>query len=125
MDTPDTEPDGGADGGADPDPMSPAGHARHGVLRRAVDWLFVDRTTGGYTVAQWPNVALWLFIASVLAVRIFHPSGAVGSVLRVVEDGAILWWAGDELLRGVNPFRRILGLVIGAATVLGIISQLL
>ena len=105
---------------ADVDPPAPAGH---GPFRRVVDWLFVDRRTGGYTVAQWPNVALWAFLAATAALRVFHPAGTVGTVLRVVEDGSLLVWAGDELLRGVNPFRRLLGVVVLAATVVGLVRH--
>ena len=105
---------------ADADPAATAGH---GPVRRAFDWLFFDRRTGGYTVAQWPNVALWVFLAATVAVRTLHPAGTVGTVLRVVEDGSLLVWAADELLRGVNPFRRLLGLVVLAATVVGLIRH--
>jgi hypothetical protein len=30
--------------------------------RRIVRWMFVNRLTGGVTIAQWPNVALSVFI---------------------------------------------------------------
>lgn len=105
---------------SDPDP---AAAARPGIVRRAVDWLFVDRHTGRYTVAQWPNVELWLFIAATVALRLFHPAGTVGTALRVAADGSLLVWAGDELLRGVNPFRRLLGLAVLAATVSGLVRH--
>ena len=58
-----------------------------------------------------------------MVVRIFHPAGTVGTVLRVVEDGSILVWAVDELLRGVNPFRRLLGLVVLVGTVTGLVGH--
>lgn len=102
----------------DPDPAATAGP---GTVRRAVDWLFVDRRHGGYTVAQWPNLALWVFLAAIVATRLLHPAGTVGTALRVVADGSILVWAGDELLRGVNPFRRALGAVVLAGTVVGLV----
>jgi len=105
---------------SEPDPAAPA---RPNAPRRAVDWLFVDRRTGGYTVAQWPNVALWVFIAATVVLRLLHPAGALGTALRRVADGSLLLWAGDELLRGVNPFRRLLGLVVLAATAVGLIRH--
>jgi hypothetical protein len=40
---------------------------------------------------------------------ILRPSGAAGTALEVVATGALIWWAGDEILRGVNPWRRLLG----------------
>jgi hypothetical protein len=27
----------------------------------------------------------------------------------VIATGGLLWWAADEVLRGVNPWRRMLG----------------
>jgi CBS-domain-containing membrane protein len=68
-------------------------------------------------VAQWPNVALSVFIAAALAIRIFHPAGAAGAVTRVIGVVALLAWALDELVRGVNPFRRVLGAVVLAVSV--------
>ena len=37
------------------------------------------------------------------------------TVLDVIATGALLWWAVDEIVRGVNPFRRILGAVVVVA----------
>lgn len=74
------------------------------------DWLFRNRQTGQITIAQFPNVALWLFFATV-ALRWVVPNG---SGARWAVDGvgaaALAWWAIDELVRGVNPWRRLLGL---------------
>jgi hypothetical protein len=41
--------------------------------------------------------------------RLRNPSGTAGTVLTVVQTGALAIWAVDELARGVNPFRRMLG----------------
>ncbi len=68
-------------------------------------------------MAQWPNISLSVFIAFSLALRIFQPTGGTDTALRVVTYVALFIWAGDEMLRGVNPFRRILGLVVIAATI--------
>jgi hypothetical protein len=38
--------------------------------------------------------------------------------LNLVAGVAIVWWAGDEMLRGVNPLRRIVGL--GTLALVGI-----
>jgi hypothetical protein len=73
-----------------------------------IDWLFRNRRTGGITIAQFPNVALWIFIATVV-VRVFVRSGAPHTVLDVVGLLALGWWAADEVVRGVNPWRRLLG----------------
>jgi hypothetical protein len=88
-----------------------------GVAVRALRWLFLNRHTGRLTVVQWPNIPLWIFIVASLAVRVSHPSGSAHEILRVVVAVSLLAWALDEVIRGVNPFRRILGAVVGAVTV--------
>ncbi|HVB91590.1 MAG TPA: hypothetical protein VND70_05765 [Acidimicrobiales bacterium] len=69
------------------------------------------------TVAQWPNVSLSIFIVLSVVLHFLQPRGGTETVLRVLADVAILVWAVDELVRGVNPFRRILGLVVIGATI--------
>src|SRR3954454_21984888 len=82
---------------------------RGGPVKRAFDWLFRDRTTGRIVIVQWPNAPLLVFLVASIAKRLLHPHGAIGTALTVVAVAALLWWAGDEVVRGVNPFRRILG----------------
>ena len=82
--------------------------------------MLVNRQTGRLTVAQWPNIPLLVFILSWVAFHLFHLTGTAQSVVRVLGDVALLVWAGDELVRGVNPFRRILGLAVIIATVASI-----
>lgn len=86
-----------------------------------VDWLFRDRTTGRVVVAQWPNVSLGIFLVASVARRVLDPAGTARTVLVVVAVGALLWWAGDEIVRGVNPWRRLLGAVVGGATLVGLV----
>lgn len=81
-----------------------------------IDWLFRDRATGRIVIAQWPNASFGLFLVARVADRLFDPAGTAGTVLVAVGTLALLWWAVDEVLRGVNPFRRILGAVVLAAT---------
>lgn len=83
-------------------------------------WFFRDRRTGRITVAQWPNLPLSLFgVAAVLALA------ASGSTVGFWADLAsrlfLLWWAADELLRGVNPWRRCLGAGVLAWLVTGLL----
>jgi hypothetical protein len=93
------------------------------MLRRAFDWLFRDRETGRIVVAQWPNLPLGLFLAATLVRVVVHPHGAVAGALTVVGTTALLWWAVDEVVRGVNPFRRGLGAVVLLATVAGMVAK--
>jgi len=37
------------------------------------------------------------------------PGGSLGTGIDVIAGVALLVWAVDELVRGVNPFRRLLG----------------
>jgi hypothetical protein len=88
-----------------------------------VDWLFRDRRTGGYTVAQVPNWPLGVWLVATVLRLLLHPTGTAGRVLDVVGTGALLVWAVDEVVRGVNPWRRILGAVVGVAVVAGLLTR--
>jgi hypothetical protein len=74
-----------------------------------IDWLFRDRRTGRITIVQVPNVPLALFAIAWVVRRFAHPSGALDTALAVVATVALVVWAGGEILRGVNPWRRFLG----------------
>jgi len=82
-----------------------------------VNWLFRNRQTGEITIAQAPNAALIVFLVATLVKLVFEPSGNVGTGVTIVSRGALAIWAADEILRGVNPFRRILGGVVLAGMV--------
>nr|WP_082503820.1 MULTISPECIES: hypothetical protein [unclassified Methylobacterium] len=75
----------------------------------AVDWVFRDRRTGAITIAQRPNAPLLIFAACALIDGIVAPEGSWGIALRAAGALALAYWALDELLRGVNPWRRGLG----------------
>ena len=87
-----------------------------------IDWLLRDRTTGRITIAQFPNVALGVFLAASLLHRLARPAGTVGTGLRAVATAGLLWWAADELIRGVNPFRRLLGGIVLAGQIVKLAS---
>ena len=77
------------------------------MLMRFVDWFFRDRRSGRIVIGQWPNLPLWLFgITSVVAML---TSGSIALWSDIASRIFLTWWAGDELLRGVNPWRRCLG----------------
>ena len=90
--------------------------------RSVFDWFVRSRKTGRITIAQMPNVALWIFFATVVLRRIV----ASGTTARLAVDwvgvAALGWWALDEVIRGVNPWRRLLGLGGCAFTVGGIVA---
>jgi hypothetical protein len=74
-----------------------------------IDWLFRNRTTGRITIAQFPNVPLALFLAASILRWLLDPSGRLRAGLAVIATGALIWWAVEEVVSGVNPWRRLLG----------------
>jgi hypothetical protein len=84
-----------------------------------IDWMFRNRRTGSLTVAQLPNASLCVFLAVTGLRLLASPHGSVKTALGLVATVALVWWSGDELMRGVNPFRRMLGAVVLAAVVIG------
>ena len=94
-------------------------------MRRAFDWLFRDRRTGRITIAQLPNLALWIFFATAVLRRLVSGDGGLRTAIGYVGVAALGWWAVDELVRGVNPWRRLLGLGGCVLTVGGLVSLLL
>lgn len=92
--------------------------------RRLFDWFCRDRRTGRITIAQFPNVPLWIFLITV-GLRYVVPAD---SVIRTTVDwiglAALIWWALAEVVRGVNPFRRLLGVGGIALCILKLVSML-
>ena len=88
---------------------------------RWVTWLFADRETGRLVFGQFPNLPLWIFLAAVVVRLIFRPTGDLATVVEVIADGALLWWAGLEIVSGVNPWRRGLGVVVAAFVIVGVL----
>ena len=90
------------------------------MLMQWLDWFFRDRRSGRVVIAQWPNLPLWLFgLAAVVA--LMSAGSTVGFWADMVSRIFLVWWAADELLRGVNPWRRCLG----AAVLVGIAIRIL
>ena len=111
-----------------------------GTVRRALEWLFVNRSTGRITIGQFPNRSLAVFLlAAVLAwllPGVAASSGfagtpaslvaiALGRTAGLVATGAISWWGLEELFFGVNPVRRLLGAVVLALVVGGAVATIL
>lgn len=88
---------------------------------RAIRWLFEDRDTGKLVIIQIPNIPLVLFFVAAAIVRFAPVHGSIRTGLRIAEMAALAWWAVDEILRGVNPFRRMLGAVVLVAMVVAAI----
>ena len=74
-----------------------------------IDWLFRDRSTGKITIVQVPNLPLAVFLVALVLRSVLDPSGTPRTVLTVIGTAALFIWAIDEIVRGVNPWRRALG----------------
>ena len=74
-----------------------------------LDWMFRSRKTGQITLVQLPNWSLTLWLLASGVMWLVHPQGWAQDALVVLSSAALALWAADELLRGVNPFRRLLG----------------
>jgi hypothetical protein len=91
------------------------------MLPAALDWFFRDRTSGRIVIGQWPNPPLWLFGLMQAIAWISGEDTAIGGWAKLASWIALTYWAGDEVLRGVNPWRRCLG----AAVLLGMAVRLI
>lgn len=84
-------------------------------------WFFRDRLTGNITVVQAPNYVLWIVIAAASLRWLWRPSGSPSLVLNVVVTAGLLLWAADEMVRGVNPWRRCLGATVAGYEIVNLI----
>lgn len=89
---------------------------RSGSLR----WWFENRETGDITIAQFPNPPLWIAATGWILGRLFD--GTIGTAATVATFGALIWWAIDEIIRGVNPWRKALGAAVLVWQVGGLVT---
>lgn len=82
------------------------------MMIRVLQWVFRNRETGAITIAQAPNLVLWPVIVGSVLIWVWHPPGRLGVALEIVVKGGLFAWAIDEILRGVNPWRRCLGAAV-------------
>jgi hypothetical protein len=104
-----------------PLPERACGGCRQTGVVGVIDWALRDRGTGRMVVAQWPNTALIVWIAASVELALSGPGGTWRLSLRVVATVALSWWAIDEVLRGVNPWRRLLGAVVFTGLVVSLL----
>ena len=74
----------------------------------SIRWWLEDRSTGRLVVAQKPNLILGLCLVGVVTNFFFT------DVTALFIIGKLFWltFAADELFRGVNPMRRLMGLSV-------------
>lgn len=88
-----------------------------------VDWLFRSRVTGKITIAQFPNIALATFLGAVVAQRFLPDNSLALRFTGWLRTASLTWWALDEVLRGVNPWRRLLGLTAVLTVLAGLLTH--
>ena len=93
-------------------------------LRSIFDWFFRDRRTGRILIAHVPNLPIVLWMATVLAGQFTEQGTTADTLLEWAGTLTLGWWAIDELVRGVNPWRRVLGLAGCIAVAAGVISRM-
>ena len=72
-------------------------------------WWFEDRETGDITIGQFPNWPIWCIAGCWIARLVVATGSTAHDVLGWMISGLWLVWGVDELVRGVNPWRRALG----------------
>jgi hypothetical protein len=82
------------------------------MMRKFLVWFFRNRETGEVTIVQAPNLALWVVIAAGALLWFWPKPGGQHSALEIVFKGGLIFWAIDEIVRGVNPWRRCLGAAV-------------
>jgi hypothetical protein len=104
----------------------PAGNddTLRGRLHAWADWFFRDQRSGRIVVAHIPNVAILLWMGTLVARQFVESGTTARSIVDWTGSIALGWWAIDELVRGVNPWRRSLGLIGCIAVVIGVVSRL-
>lgn len=79
-------------------------------MSRFLSWCIRDKETGRIVLVQAPNAPILVFLATY--VLRWFTGERLDSQLINVGMGALIVWGLDELFRGVNPLRRLLGVTV-------------
>jgi hypothetical protein len=83
--------------------------------------MFRSRIDGQIVIVQRPNLSLWIFVIARVVGAFLDAGTQPATGAQVVSTLAIVWWGADELVRGVNPWRRFLGTTLLAVQVLALL----
>ena len=62
-----------------------------------------------------------VFLVAFVLRWLLDPSGGLRTGLDVIAGVSLVIWAVDEIVRGVNPWRRVLGAAVLGAFVAGMV----
>lgn len=79
---------------------------------------FFKDKDGKLAIIQWPNIPLWVWIISSIALRILK-HGRPHAGFAFLAGASLFAWAYLEITSGLSPFRKVLGGLVILATVLG------
>ncbi len=85
-------------------------------------WWFESRQTGRIVLGQFPNWPLFAIAAGYVLRLVVGESSDVYGIAGGAITALWLFWGADELIRGVNPSRRLLGAVVIAWQLTRLIS---
>lgn len=80
------------------------------TLKNIYKKLFLDKK-GHFVVAQFPNVPIIIWLATVILNR-FVQAQPANTVLSIIGTASLTVWALLEIYSGVNLFRKLLGSVV-------------
>ena len=72
-------------------------------------WWFENRHTGEITIAQNPNWPLFAIVGTWIVRLIATDGSTVHDIAGWLGIGLWIYWGMDEVIRGVNPWRKVLG----------------
>jgi hypothetical protein len=65
-----------------------------GVMHRFFRWFFQNRETGAITIAQAPNLFLWIVIVAGALIWVGHPSDRLGVALEIIFKAVLFFLGG-------------------------------
>lgn len=90
----------------------PRQRARRGsVMNRSFSQKFWEDKNGNFVVWQKPNMYLWIWFVT-LFISWFAPYGWLHETIGTISLIALIIWAILEASRGVNYFRRTIGILV-------------
>ncbi len=81
-----------------------------------IESFFKDKK-GKWAVVAWPNILLWGWIACTV-ILMFVKTGKPHDGFTFLGGAILFAWSYLEITSGWSPFRRVLGVLVMASTVL-------